>query len=283
MRKLFSVASWNVEHFRREPARMARVIDFIKTGAPSVPDVFALYEVEGKDVYRDFMDEFPDHRFHLTEGKQTQEIFVGVHKSLQSFVTQRIEFKTGRDYQRPGLLVTVRTDGKDYPLLFLHVKSGAGPEDFGLRDAALDNAFDLKKALDKFGGDPANFIFLGDLNTMGVDDPAPYQKVVDLSAEDEIARIAKWAGHRDMTLLTKETADVDGEIKETTWWSGGTRYDPANLDHVVASEHMKIRSRRYQESIGVSVLGWPHLTGTVRTDWLESHSDHAMLYFEVCE
>jgi hypothetical protein len=89
----FSVASWNVEHFRGDPARVSRVVGFIKGadgGPPEVPDVFALYEVEGKDVYVPLMEAFPDHSFHLTEGKETQEILVGVHSRLRSFVTQRL-------------------------------------------------------------------------------------------------------------------------------------------------------------------------------------------------
>ena len=85
MGNVFSVVSWNVEHFKNtlpsDTERIRRVAKFISgnnNGPTSVLDIFVLYEVEGKDVYQDFMDEFPDHRFHMTEGKQTQEIFVGV-------------------------------------------------------------------------------------------------------------------------------------------------------------------------------------------------------------
>jgi hypothetical protein len=49
--KLFSVCSWNVEHFRSDPARVSRVISFLKGadgGPPDIPDIFALYEVEGR-------------------------------------------------------------------------------------------------------------------------------------------------------------------------------------------------------------------------------------------
>ena len=79
MGKVFSVASWNVEHFKNadssDMARVRRVARFVSGhdgGPSSVPDVFALYEVEGKDVFQAFMDEFPDHRFHLTEGNTSQ-------------------------------------------------------------------------------------------------------------------------------------------------------------------------------------------------------------------
>ena len=47
MTKAFSVASWNIEHFKQKPesqARVDRVIAFLNA---QTPDVFALYEVEG--------------------------------------------------------------------------------------------------------------------------------------------------------------------------------------------------------------------------------------------
>jgi hypothetical protein len=46
--KKFTVASWNVEHFRGDPARVERVVGFINGadgGPPAVPDVFALSTV----------------------------------------------------------------------------------------------------------------------------------------------------------------------------------------------------------------------------------------------
>ena len=65
MPKIFSVASWNVEHFKNtspsDNARVQRVANFIsgQNGGPStVPDIFAVYEVEGKDVYREGLTEY---------------------------------------------------------------------------------------------------------------------------------------------------------------------------------------------------------------------------------
>lgn len=286
MARVFSVTSWNVEHFRNtsaHAARVERVAKFISGsdgGPASVPDIFALYEVEGKDVFRVFMDEFPDHRFHLTEGKQTQEIFIGVHRKFQTFSTQRLEFKVGKEYQRPGLLLTLRVDGSNYSLLFLHFPSGAETEDFGLRDTALIHAFNLKKKLDQVSGGSANFIFLGDLNTMGVDDPVPYSKKMDLPAEEEVDRIADWAEKRDMVLLSKEKTLIDGEYKEVTWYNGSSGYVPANLDQVVASEHLQIRSQG-NGPFKVNVLGWPKLAKSQWSNWFSRYSDHALLYFEV--
>ncbi len=287
MAKVFSVASWNVEHFKKttEPDidRIQRVAKFISGndgGPASIPDIFVLYEVEGKEVYQDFMSGFPDHRFHMTEGKQTQEIFIGVHRKFQTFSTQRLEFKTGREYQRPGLLLAVRADGVDYALLFLHIKSGRDTEDFGLRDAALMHAFNLKVALDKASGGNANFIFLGDLNTMGIDDPVPYLKKMDLTSEEEIIRIESWAKRRNMVLLNKEVISIDNINREVTWYNGSSNYVPTNLDHVVASEHLQIRGQG-DGSCPVSVLGWPKLARTEWSNWFSKYSDHALLYFEV--
>ena len=283
MSKVLSVASWNVEHFNNDALRVKKVAQFIsgQNGGPTnTPDIFALFEVEGKDIFLEFMNQFPDYRFHLTEGKQTQEIFVGVHKRLQSFSTQRLEFKTQRDLQRPGLLLTVRTNDTNYTMLFLHIKSGSNPEDFGLRDAALIHAFNLKKALDKAHGGPANYVFLGDLNTMGVDDPVPYSKVSDFSTEQEVSRIADWSKKRKMMLLKKDTTDIDGQPKEVTWYNGSSDYEPTNLDHVVVSEHMDVRN---QQSVlnSVSLLGWPKLNQSQWNSWFSQYSDHAMLYFEI--
>ena len=287
MEKVLNVASWNVEHFKKatdpDINRIQRVVKFIagNDGGPSsIPDIFVLYEVKGKEVYQDFMSEFPDHRFHMTEGKQTQEIFIGVHRKFQTFSTQRLEFKTGREYQRPGLLLAVRVDGVDYALLFLHIKSGRNTEDFGLRDAALMHAFNLKRALDKALGGNANFIFLGDLNTMGIDDPVPYLKKMDLPLEDEIIRIASWAKRRHMVLLSKEKTLINGSNKEVTWYNGSSAYLPTNLDHVVASEHLHIRGQGDRSS-PISVLGWPKLEQPDWSSWFTKYSDHALLYFEV--
>ena len=70
-----------------------------------------------------------------------------------------------------------------------------------MRDSAMLHAFQLKKALDNAAGGNANFIFLGDLNTMGVDDPIPYWKELDRSAQAEVKRIGEWAVKRKMMLL----------------------------------------------------------------------------------
>lgn len=49
MAKADSLASWNVEYFRNPDSRVDRVVDFLVDLGPL--DVFALYEVEGKEVF----------------------------------------------------------------------------------------------------------------------------------------------------------------------------------------------------------------------------------------
>ncbi len=166
MTKAFTVASWNVEHFKNNPDRIDLVIEFLEE---QDPDVFALYEVESSDVYTILVTKMPNYHFHITEGPQTQEILAGAKRSLTTFFTQKVEFKSGNTYLRPGALLTVRLDDADYPLLFLHTKSSAKPIGLGLRDDMFDRAFKFKRFLDKIstkaGQGPSNFIFLGDLNT----------------------------------------------------------------------------------------------------------------------
>jgi hypothetical protein len=178
------------------------------------------------------------------------------------------------------MLLTIRVDTIDYSLLFLHIRSGTSTEDFGLRDAALLHAFNLKKALDKAAAKSANFIFLGDLNTMGIDDPAPYSKRMNLSATEEEQRIASWSKRREMSLLGKETTLVDDMAKEVTWYNGSKHYKPTNLDHVAVSNNLLIRSQNNQPET-ITVLGWPKLPQNHWNAWISAYSDHALLYFEV--
>jgi len=60
MAKAFSVASWNVEHFRGKPQRVARVVDFLRK---QKPDVFAALEVEGKGVFDALITQMPGYQF----------------------------------------------------------------------------------------------------------------------------------------------------------------------------------------------------------------------------
>ena len=70
MPKAFSVISWNVEHFKNSPGRVSTVVDRL---AQNDPDVFALYEVEGKEVFSELIRTMPGYQFHITEGPVLQE------------------------------------------------------------------------------------------------------------------------------------------------------------------------------------------------------------------
>ena len=111
MAKRFSVASWNVEHFRGDTARVQRVVDFVNK---QKPDVFGLYEVEGKTIFNTLVQTMPAYTFQITEGPETQEILVGVRKTITAFITQKIEFRAGTTHMRPGQLVTVVKNGTNY-------------------------------------------------------------------------------------------------------------------------------------------------------------------------
>ena len=268
MAKAFTVASWNVEHFKKNPDRIGRVLDFLKE---QNPDVFGLYEVESADVYAALVAAMPNYHFHITEGPQTQEILVGVKRTLTAFFTQKVEFKSGNTYLRPGALLTVNVDGRDYPILFLHTKSSSKPIGLGLRDDMFERAFKFRSTLDKVskaaGEGPANYIFLGDLNTMGMLYPFERNIVVDF----ELRKLDSSAKKAKMSRLNKN--------QPHTWWNGPGGLPPGNLDHVLAANHLQFKNFG---DAAVDVRGWPQLpTEAEQAAWIDSFSDHALLFFQV--
>ena len=271
MAKAFSVLSWNVEHFGARDKEHRRFnkdpVPIVKIAAAQNADVVALYEVRSDIVFRPLIEEMPDHHFFITEGPQLQEILIGVRKSLPAFATQKTTFKAGQSTLRPGMLVTPYVDGAYYPLLFLHVKSMKDPKGFGLRFDMTMRAFDFRKVLKKAAnGQVANYIFLGDLNTMGLD---YFGSDKDVSGDREIQELRKAAGRRQMQLLEK--------TYENTYWSA--RYGESDLDQVVTAEHLAFTDFGGKP---VRVSGWPDESGEQeKAAWVEKYSDHAMLYFEV--
>lgn len=280
MTKAFSVASWNVEHFgatnkyNDKPKKpVGPIIDFL---AAQDADIVAVYEVVGKVVFSTVVEKMPDYQFHITEGPQTQEILIGVRKKFSSFFTQKTEFKSGAAMLRPGALLTLVIEGENYPLLFLHLKSLSVPKGFGLRDDMVEKAIKFRKVLNKAhtaaGKEgKSNFLFLGDLNTMGMN--LTYSKK-DISGPEEIERLQQRLGHKNvaMKLLDKSS--------EVTYWPGtGSQYDPSNLDHVVAADHLVFKNFAGKN---VDVRGWvDESTETKKDEWAARYSDHALLYFEV--
>jgi exonuclease III len=268
MAKAFTVASWNVEHFKNNPDRIDLIVEFMEE---QNPDVFALYEVESGDIYSTLVQKMPEYHFHITEGPQTQEILVGAKRKLTAFFTQKVEFKSGNTYLRPGALLTVRLDEVDYILLFLHTKSSTKPIGLGLRDDMFDRAYKFKRFLDKVskkaGQGPAHFLFLGDLNTMGMQYPFKREIIVDF----ELKKLNSGASRAKMRRLEKN--------QPHTWWNGPGRYKPSDLDHVVASK--QLRFKKFNGS-DVEVRGWPtEPTEAKQKSWIDKYSDHALLFFQV--
>jgi len=276
----FSILSWNIEHFR-EPAkktpstvkryreRVARIVAQLKK---LDADVMALYEIEGSEAFKNLKDHFPGYQFHITEGPQVQEILVAVRGGINAFFTQKVEFKSGGTHLRPGALLTISKGGKEYPILFLHTKSGNDPKGFGLRDDMLTRALEFKKVLDKAAqknsNQNANYLFLGDLNTMGM--KYPYQK--SISDAIEINHLQKRTARFNMKPLTKSHPKT---------WSNGSRSSipDSDLDHVVAADHLRFKKFGGSD---VKLIGWPEkATATEKDKWVGQYSDHAILYLEI--
>ncbi|MET0518396.1 MAG: endonuclease/exonuclease/phosphatase family protein [Burkholderiaceae bacterium] len=276
MAKAFSVASWNVEHFKSDPGRVGRVIDFLDR---QNPDVFGLYEVEGATIFSELVARMPGYTFQITEGAETQEILIGVKKGLTAFITQKTEFRSGTTSMRPGQLVTVMRNGLSYCLLFLHLASGPDPRGMGLRDDMLARALDFRRTLDKAAGGAgrARYLFLGDLNTMGLDYPLGkgFGTEIELQKWDRESAKAKYAGMR--RLLKSHDAS----------WSNGARsaLKPANLDHVFASNNLSFKPfTRPLDGLAadVQLRGWVDAATPAAADaWIRDYSDHALMYFEV--
>ena len=279
MKKL-SILSWNVEHFngqggidkKNRGKRQNRVRDVVELVRNAKVDVFGLSEVEGTDVYEIITSAFPGYTFHLTEGPQSQEILVGARGSLTTFFTQRNEFKRSNPYLRPGALLTVVRDGAYIPILFVHLKSLPSPEGFGLRDAMFDKIFHLKRKLDEKARerkDPAaNFIVVGDMNTMGMDYDG---KRFDIPGDSEIAQVISNFKRRRMKPLRKSHPHT---------FNNGSRskYKPSALDHVFAARHLKFDADANGSE--VIVCGWAQMTDKADQDkWIKKYSDHAPLIF----
>lgn len=273
MAKGFSVVSWNVKHFRGDPSRANRVISFLKDQSPYV---FALYEVTGSEVFTAMTGAFPGYTFQITEGRQTQEILVGVRNTLTAFITQKVTFKSGTTHMRPGQLVTINIDEKNYMLLFLHLASSDKPRGMGLRDDMFERAVKFRHKLDAASGGrhTANYIFLGDLNTMGMD--YPYDKDIDPQIE-----LRRWDSRASRYYGMHR---LDKTHPKTWNGSSSSSYDPANLDHVYAAKHLNFKKFKNDrnEDKDVVVRGWVDKTSMPEQDrWIEDYSDHSLLYFEM--
>jgi len=275
MTKQFSILSWNVEHFKKDgnsDARCNRVVSEIQSVAP---DVFAIYEVEGKEVYTDLVSKLPNYTFHITEGPQVQEILIGVSNQYTAFFTQKLTYKSGVSTLRPGALLAINVNNETYPILFLHTKSHQDPRSFGLRDDIIYRSLKFINVLNRASpGNIANYIIVGDLNTMGLN--IPYSDK-DISSDEEIDRIRKRAGRRYGLELLSKTSNLT--------WSGGSSssYEDSNLDHILAAKHLKFKNfGSSTDPKYVDVRGWVNETSIANKDkWISDYSDHCYLYTEI--
>ena len=129
----------------------------------------------------------------------------------------------------------------------------------------------LKKTLQGAAapGKPVNYLFLGDLNNMGMEDLFREHNILP---EIELKKIDVIAKKRKMRTLTKSRPHP---------WSNGSksRYKPSYLDHVVAADHLQFKQFAGTD---VRALGWPEETTPAAQDaWIKRFSDHGILYFEV--
>jgi hypothetical protein len=276
----FSVCSWNVEFFgsKRPGESQAQVnsrIDdvFDLLAQPGIQaDVFAVYEVNGAQVFQKVTNAFPDYSWQITEGPGTQQILVGFR--VPAFVTQRVEFSHGfTGPLRPGILVTVPHQGQIYPMLFLHLKAADAAIDFGVRAYQHDKVRSLRKTLDTAAtAERANFIVAGDLNNVGMNLSFSSR---DISIDDEIARLRHMYESRfDELVLLEKTANA-------TFWNGpGSSDPPSDIDHVVAASRVNLTALTGDRK--VEVKGWPELgTDADKGAWIRRYSDHALLRFTI--
>lgn len=276
----FSVCSWNVEFFgSRRPgethAQVATRIDDVfdlLASAEIKSDVFAIYEVNGGQVFDKVSAAFPEYSWQITEGPGTQQILVGFR--IPAFVTQRIEFSRGfTGPLRPGVLVTVHDQGQVYPMLFLHLKAADAAIDFGVRSYQHDKVRSLRKSLDAAAAtDRANFIMAGDLNNVGMNLSFSRR---DITISEEIDRVKHMYESRyDELVLLQKNADA-------TFWNGpGSSDPPSDIDHVVAASRVNMAT--LAEGGSVAVKGWPELaTDDEKAAWIRRFSDHALLRFTV--
>ena len=277
MAKVFSIASWNVEHFKEDPTRVDRVIDFVKA---QNPDVFGLYEVEGATIFTSLVSKMPNYTFQITEGVETQEILVGVKKPLTAFITQKTEFRSGTTHMRPGQLVTIVKDGKNYALLFLHLSSGTDPRGMGLRDDMLERAFEFRITLDRASGGPgkARYLFLGDFNTMGM--KYPFDRSILAEVE-----LKKWDNYAARPTISMRRLP---KSHDATFFNGSTSsIPPSNLDNVYASKNLRFKTFFHSINgtpVEVDVRGWVNEpTAAQKDEWIGKFSDHSLLYFEIHE
>ncbi|MEM8974912.1 MAG: hypothetical protein AAGD43_22865 [Pseudomonadota bacterium] len=281
MPRLFSFASWNIEHFAGNQTRFDRVVTFLNSVGPpdganargdSPPDVFSVQEVRSSTiVFNEFVTRMPSHQFFITVAPDSPlNILVGVSRNFTAFYEQRTELQAGMPTLRPGALVTLPINGANYSLLFLHLKAFDKPVGWGLRDDMIHHIRNLKRALDGVAGQDANLIAMGDINNVGLNVTFADN---DMTEDAELARYDRIFNARNMSLAPKDR-------NETLWNGPGATDPPADADHAFVSDHLDIRPGAV--GAGLRVRGWPEFaTDQEKGLWIRDFSDHALIYGEV--
>jgi len=270
---MFSVLSWNVEHFKGGEARTQKIADHIKN---QNPDIFGILEVEKIDVLGLMQNHFPDYDFNITDGPQTMEIIVAHRRGIfdQVVFTQKREFDAFNPRLRPGALLSVRLESDFYNVLFLHTDSGTTAPDFGNRQEMFEKIESLKKAIDKISEESGGrLIVLGDLNTMGLSFPTRRKSDLRVSADQEIKALNDAGGKIGMSLLPKEFSQT---------FNNGTLL--SDLDHVLASDNLTFTEQGATSNgnpFVVNVRGWQQLSGAARKKFIAEISDHCSLFVEI--
>lgn len=264
-----SVLFWNVHNLKDE-RHASLVVDHIQS---SNPDLFCLAEVIGPRAYELIAKRFPEHNFYMSYGRQSQELLVGIRRSIPAFFTQKSEFQSGNAFLRPAVLLTLPLGEPPLNVLFVHLKSFAQPIDLGYRDDFFNRVFALKRTLDSLSDGKAKFIVCGDMNFQGMH----YLEKGLIKPEDEFRHVQNEAGDNGMLFLEKS--------KVATWKSDNRRGGTEDLDHVVASSNIEFvevgdgRQVPYQ----VKVSGWNQFVAGSQEEkaFIETVSDHCSIGFEI--
>lgn len=267
---------WNVKHFNAnsndkgwfgwKESRSERVFKQIKA---EKPDVFAISEVTDDEIFKSMENLLPDYAYSITDGSQSQETLVGVRSNLSPIFRQKAEFKGGSKTLRPAALTRLANGDNPVRVLFCHLKSSTEAESYEMRKKMCQEAGKLKRTFNASAdGTAPNFIFAGDMNTMGR--KIRGQRELNRSGAQEISELQSYFKRNGMVFLPK-THDAT--------YNGGSSssYKPADLDHVVVSEHMRFKPVNDDGAL-VAVKGWTEFeTAADQDKWIENYSDHAYL------
>ena len=263
-----SVLFWNVHNLRDE-AHASRVIEHIQK---SNPDLFCLAEVVGPQAYELIAKRFPEHNFYMSYGRQSQELLVGIRRSIPAFFTQKSEFQSGNAFLRPAVLLTMPLAEPPLNILFVHLKSFTQPFDLGCRDDFFTRVFALKRTLDSLSVGKSQFIVCGDMNFQGMH----YLQKNLIKSDEEFRHVQNEAGDNGMLFVKMSHT--------TTWKSGTSRRDVEDLDHVLATSNIEFieKGEGRQDPYEVIVSGWNQypVGSPEEKGFIETVSDHCALYFE---